>query len=162
MRKMIIIWISLRAGFTVQLPSSPLLFRLHLRGYAWSSRSLLIRHWHRDNVTDVTSRAEWLRSVSVLNPSFLPSQHSRSLTPTLELGSITRHTDSKSPTQQIRPVDSWVNLNPHQRKGIRGDLPPWPLRLLLAWCGVEPSLCYKTDRQSVVETVKTPPRLSGF
>jgi len=35
---MVIIWISLRAGFTVQLPSFPLLFCLHLRGYAWSSR----------------------------------------------------------------------------------------------------------------------------
>ena len=44
-----------------------------------------------------------------------------------------------SHTQQTCPVDWWVNLN-QQRKGIRGAFPPWPLRILLAWCEVEHSL----------------------
>jgi len=93
MRKMVIIWISLRVGFTVViLVSLAVLFAFER---LCVQQSLLIRPWHRDNVTAVRSRAEWLRSVScVLNPCFFPSQHSRSLTQTLEQGSITGHTDS--------------------------------------------------------------------
>lgn len=104
-------------------------------------QSLLIRPWHRDNVTALTSRAEWLRSVCyVLSPCFFPSQTAGHWP---RIWNRVRSPDTPTQESYHANMSRWLVgksiPTPNGKEYVEIYLHD-PYAILLAWREVEPSL----------------------